>query len=100
MYPYIYITLPSYAVLAVIGALAVAFFLYFRIEKYKLPFLDFIRMFALCIVFGFLGSRLVYVGSRLSWLLTHFSYPRYWGKSGSAASAPGSTRSINPAGIP
>ena len=73
MYPYIYITLPSYAVLAVIGALAVAFFLYFRIEKYKLPFLDFIRMFALCIVFGFLGSRLVYVGSRLSWLFAHFS---------------------------
>lgn len=73
MYPYINIILPSYAVFAVIGAMAVVFLLYFRIEKYKLPFLDFIKMFALCIVSGFLGSRLVFVGSRLPWLLSHFS---------------------------
>ena len=73
MYPVIHIAIPSYALMAVLGGLAVLLFLYFRLDKFELPFLDFIRMFALCIVFGFLGSRIVYVGSRLSWLLSNFS---------------------------
>lgn len=73
MYPYIHITLPSYAVLAVIGALAVILLLYFRIEKYNLPFIDFIKMFAICLICGFLGSRVVYVFSRLPWLIANFS---------------------------
>ena len=73
MYPYIHITLPSYAVFAVIGGLAVVLLLYFRIEKYDLPFMDFIKMFAISLVCGFLGSRIIYVFSRLPWLLANFS---------------------------
>ena len=73
MYPYIHITLPSYAVLAAIGGFAVILLLYFRTEKYNLPFIDFIKMFALCVLCGFLGSRLIYIFSRFPWLIANFS---------------------------
>ena len=73
MYPIIHITLPSYAVLAALGGLAVGVFLYFRINKYKLPFWDFVKIFALCIAFGFFGSRIVFFISRIPWLLANFS---------------------------
>ena len=73
MYPIIQITLPSYAVLAVLGGLAIILFLYFRIDKFCLPFTDFIKMFAISLAFGFLGSRIVYIFSRLPWLLNNFS---------------------------
>lgn len=73
MYPTIHITLPSYAVLASIGGFAVVLFLYFRIEKYLLSFADFLKMFCVSIVCGFVGSRVIYLFSRLSWLLKNFS---------------------------
>ena len=73
MYPTIHITLPSYAVLAVLGALAAILLLYFRLDKFGVPFSDFIKMFGISIVFGFLGSRVVYIVSRLSWLVQNFS---------------------------
>ena len=73
MYPFIHITLQSYAVLATIGSLAVVLFLYFRIDKFALPFMDFLKMFAICVVFGFLGSRIIYIFSRLPWLFANFS---------------------------
>ena len=73
MYPYIHITLPSYAVFAVIGGLAIILLLYFRIEKYNLLFTDFIKIFAISLVCGFLGSRIIYIFSRLPWLIANFS---------------------------
>lgn len=73
MYPYIQFILPSYSVCAVLGGFITLVFLYLRIEKYGLKFGDFIKMFVLCVLFGFLGSRAVYVFSRLPWLITHFS---------------------------
>ncbi len=73
MYPTIHIILPSYAVLAVIGGLSAMLFIYFRIEKFNLPFLDFLKMFGLSVIFGFLGSRVIYIFSRIPWLINNFS---------------------------
>lgn len=73
MCPTIHIILPSYAVLAVIGGLSAILFIYLRIEKFNLPFLDFLKMFGLSIVFGFLGSRAIYIFSRIPWLINNFS---------------------------
>ena len=73
MYPVIHIEIPSYALMAAIGGFLVMIFIYFRIDKYGLPFMDFIKMFLMSIIFGFLGSRVVYIFSRLSWLLSNFS---------------------------
>ena len=73
MYPTIHITLPSYAVLAVIGGFFVILFLYLRIDKYQLSFSDFIKMFSTSLVWGFLGSRVVFIISRLPWLFANFT---------------------------
>lgn len=73
MYPIIHIALPSYAVLAAIGGFAAMLLIYFRIDKYNLPFGDFVKMFLVCIGFGFIGSRIVYIVSRIPWLFSNFS---------------------------
>lgn len=73
MYPIIHIAIPSYALMAAIGGFLVMVFIYLRIDKYGLPFTDFIKMFMISIIFGFLGSRVIYIISRLPWLCSNFS---------------------------
>lgn len=73
MYPTIHITLPSYAVLAMLGGFVAVLFIYFRIDKFGLTFMNFVKMFALSTVCGFLGSRIIYIFSRLPWLFANFS---------------------------
>lgn len=73
MYPYIHIVLPSYGTFAVLGGIAVMIFLFFRIDKYNIYFSDFLKMFALCIVYGVIGSRIVFVISRIPWIISNFS---------------------------
>lgn len=73
MLPIIHISLPSYAVMAVLGAFVAVIFLYFRIEKYDLLFTDFLKLFVVCIIFGFIGSRAIFVISRLPWLIPNLS---------------------------
>ena len=73
MYPVIHFSLPSYAVMAVLAAFISVLFLYLRIEKYNLQFTDFLKMFAVCIIFGFVGSRVIFVFSRIPWLISNFS---------------------------
>ena len=75
MYPIIHIVLPSYSVLAVIGLFISMIFIFLRIDKYKLPFTDFLKMFALCLITGFLGSKIVFFFSRIPWLIENFSIP-------------------------
>ncbi len=60
MLPYIHIILPSYAVMAFIGAFSILMFLYFRFEKYGLLFNQFIRLFVICSLTCFLGSKLLF----------------------------------------
>lgn len=76
MFPTIHIILPSYAVLAVTGLIIVLIFLYFRIEKYNIKKSDFLKLFLACICLGFLGSRIVFVASRVLWLFDDFSVHR------------------------
>lgn len=60
MCPYIQITLPSYGVLAFIGAFAALLFLYFRLDRFDIAFTQFLKLVALCAVGCVLGSKLMY----------------------------------------
>ena len=73
MYPLIHIVLPSYGVFAMIGFIAAVLFLFFRIEKYNLMFTDFLKMSGLSLVYGAIGSRVLFVISRIPWIFSHFS---------------------------
>ena len=73
MYPYIQFTLPSYSVLAAFGAVMVLIFLFFRTDKFGVQFKDFLAMFVVCAVLGGIGSRVVFILSRIPWLITNLS---------------------------
>lgn len=73
MYPNIHIIIPSYAFFAVLGGLVVSLFLFFRIDKFNVLFSDFLKMFGISLVCGAIGSRVVFVLSRIPWLITNFS---------------------------
>ena len=73
MYPYIYIVLPSYVVLAFVGMFIALIFMFFRLEKYQIAFSDFLKIFFFCIVGGYIGSKILFVATKLPWLLNNFS---------------------------
>ena len=73
MYPLIHIVLPSYGVFAVIGGILAVLFLFFRIDKYNILFTDFLKMIGLCLLYGAIGSRLLFVISRFPWMISNFS---------------------------
>ena len=60
LYPYIYLVLPSYGVMAFVGVFTALCFLYFRFEEYNLTFHEFIKLFLLCIATCFIGSKFMY----------------------------------------
>ena len=74
MYPYIYIVLPSYGVMAFIGAFAVIVFLYFRIEKYNISFSQFIKVVILTAISCVLGSKVLFAITQIPWLIKNFSW--------------------------
>jgi len=73
MYPYIHITLPSYGVMAFIGGFFVLLFIFFRLEKYQIAFFDFLILFALGIVGGIVGSKLMFAITQIPWLIDNFT---------------------------
>ncbi|MCM1266828.1 MAG: prolipoprotein diacylglyceryl transferase [Bacteroidales bacterium] len=73
MYPYIYITLPSYGVMAFVGCFAVLIVTYLRLEKYQVPFATFLKLFLLSGIGGYLGSKLLYAVTQIPHLLADFS---------------------------
>mgnify|MGYP000367129991 CR=1 FL=1 len=73
MCPYIQITLPSYGVLAFIGAFAALLFLYFRLDRFDIAFTQFLKLVALCAVGCVLGSKLMYALTQIPWLIENFS---------------------------
>lgn len=73
MYPYIYITLPSYGVMAFIGAFAVLAVVYLRLEKFEVPFEIFLTRFFLCGIGGFVGSKLLFAITQIPQLISEFS---------------------------
>lgn len=74
MYPYIHIVLPSYTLLAFVGGCVTLIFIYFRLEKFEILFTEFLKMFALCVLGGFLGSKLMFVVTQIPWLVMNFSF--------------------------
>ena len=73
MYPVIHIMIPSYMFFACVGGTLSILLLCFRIDKYNITFFDFIKILFVCTLFGFVGSRFVFVLSRLSWLICNFT---------------------------
>lgn len=73
MYPYIYIVIPSYSALAVLGGFAALLFVYFRIEKLKIEFSVFLQSFLVGIVGIFVGSKVLFAITRIPWLLDNFT---------------------------
>ena len=73
MYPYIHIVLPSYTTLAFVGGCVTLVFIYSRLDKFPILFTEFLKIFALCVLGGFLGSRLMFVVTQIPWLVTNFS---------------------------
>ena len=73
MYPYIHIILPSYSVMAFIGAFFSLVFLYLRLGKFQVEFTVFLKLFVLCSIGGFAGSKLLFATTQLPWLAKNFS---------------------------
>ncbi len=73
MYPYIHLVLPSYAVMAFLGGFAVLCLVFFRLDRFGVTFSEFIKLLILSMVGGYLGSKLLFALTRLSWLVENFS---------------------------
>ncbi|MCC8049898.1 MAG: prolipoprotein diacylglyceryl transferase [Clostridiales bacterium] len=73
MYPYIYIVLSSYSVMAFIGGFAAMIFIYFRLRKYEIQFSEFIKMLALCVAGCYAGSKILFALTQIPWLISNFS---------------------------
>ncbi len=73
MYPYIHIILPSYTVMAFIGGFFALVFLYFRLEKYKIEFTYFIKLFLVAMVSCLIGSKTLFIITKLPDLFSDFS---------------------------
>lgn len=73
MYPYIYIILPSYMVMASIGGFIVICYLYFQIEKYNIQFMQLLLYLTCCIIGAFIGSKILFAITQLPWLINNFS---------------------------
>ena len=73
MYPYIHIVLPSYTVLALLGAFCSVVLVFVRLERYEIDFDLFVKLIFLCAVGGFCGSKLLFAITRIPWLISNFS---------------------------
>lgn len=73
MYPYIYIILPSYMVFAFIGGFSALLYIYFCLERYHIEFTVFLKLFALCVVGGVVGSKLLFALTQIPWLMQNFT---------------------------
>ncbi len=74
MYPYIYITLPSYGVMAFTGAFFAMIFLFFRLERYEIEFTDFLKLLVLSIAGIAAGSKVMFALTQIPWLIENFSF--------------------------
>ena len=73
MYPYIYIVLPSYTVMALFGGFTALCLMFFSLEKYQIQFTTFLRMFLFCVIGGIIGSKVLFAITQIPWLIKNFS---------------------------
>ena len=74
MYPYIYIVLPSYGVLAFLGFFFALIFLFFRKDRYNIEFNSFLKISLLIAIGIVIGSKLLYAATMIPWLVQNFSW--------------------------
>ncbi len=74
MYPYIYIVLPSYVMMTLVGGFTALCFIFFRLEKCQIQFTTFLRMFLFCVIGGFIGSKVLFAITQIPWLIENFSF--------------------------
>lgn len=73
MYPYIHFVLPSYGVFAFLGGFFALLLVYFRTNRFNVEFEDFLKLFVLCIAGGMIGSKTMFIITRIPWLLQNFT---------------------------
>ncbi len=73
MLPYIKLVIPTYSLMAFIGFFASMCFLYFRLERYRIEFTYFLKLFGLALLSCFVGSKALFVLTRLPELFSGFS---------------------------
>lgn len=73
MYPFIHIVLPSYTVMAVVGGFFSVCLVYFRLDQFEVLFSSFLTMLLYCVIGGIVGSKLLFVITRIPWLINHFT---------------------------
>ena len=73
MYPYIQIVLPSYEVMAFLGGIIALLFVYFRLDTYQIIFTEFLKLFFICAASCFVGSKLLFIGTKLPVMMHDFS---------------------------
>lgn len=74
MYPYIYIVLPSYVMMTLVGGFTALCFIFFRLEKCQIQFTTFLQMFLFCVIGGFIGSKVLFAITQIPWLIENFSF--------------------------
>ena len=73
MYPYIHLIIPSYAAMALIGGLVSITYAFFRIDKYDVQFTDFLKILLFGSIGVLLGSKILFVITKIPWLLKNFT---------------------------
>ena len=73
MYPYIYIVLPSYVLMALLGGFIALCWMFVRLEKYQIEFSCFLKLVLLSAIGGFIGSKILFAITRIPWLVNNFS---------------------------
>lgn len=79
MIPYIYIQIPSYGLMTVIGIITAISVLYYRsmkFEKYSIPFKDFLILCGICGAGCLIGSRIIFLLTQIPSLIEDFSFQR------------------------
>ena len=80
MYPHIhfsianhYFAMPTFALAAFVGSIFTLFYIYARSQKFQLEFGDLLKVIAVALVFGAIGSRALFLLTRLPNLASNFS---------------------------
>jgi phosphatidylglycerol:prolipoprotein diacylglycerol transferase len=73
MAPYIYIVLPSFIALAFIGGFFALLFIYFRIDKFGVKFMDLVKVFVICGVAAFIGAKILSFLTMIPWFVENLS---------------------------
>lgn len=73
MFPYIHIVLPSYTVMALVGGFVTLCLIYSRLDRYEVDFTTFLAYFFVCVIGGFLGSKVLFALTQINWLIKNFS---------------------------